>query len=69
MIDFLRANTWCTREEYMWEMSVAQVKLSSYDFSRVEYKKSKTHDKPKSGNVLLSDDAVNDLGVPIISEE
>lgn len=37
MVDFLRSNTWCSRDEYLWGMTVGQVRLSSFDFSHVEY--------------------------------
>ncbi len=37
MIDFLRANTWCSQEEYKWRMTVPQVRLASMDFTHIEY--------------------------------
>ena len=37
MIDFLRANTWCSQEEYKWGMTVPQVRLASMDFTHIEY--------------------------------
>ena len=37
MIDFLRLNPYITKDEYMWEWTVPQIKLASYDFSHVEY--------------------------------
>lgn len=37
MCDFLRANPWCSRHEYLWDMTIAQVKLASIDFSHNEY--------------------------------
>jgi len=66
MIDFLRSNTWCSREEYMWQMSIGQVKLASMDFSHVEYKKDKKN-KPKKRKVRNAKDlkGLNDLGVGI----
>ncbi len=75
MIDFLRSNPWCSKEEYMWGMSVAQVKLASYDFSHVEYlndKAAKAAEEDKNfKTVVLSDDnsaaLLNDLGKPIIN--
>lgn len=45
MIDFLRSNPWCSRDEYLWQMTVGQVRLASFDFSHVEY----LHDKKKKG--------------------
>lgn len=37
MIDFLRANPYVSKEEYMWKWTVPQIKLASYDFSHIEY--------------------------------
>lgn len=68
MIDFLRANPWCSREEYMWEMTIPQIKLASIDFSHVEYLSDKK-DKNNMGKVINSGDDLknmNDLGIPII---
>lgn len=68
MIDFLRANPWCSLEEYMWEMTVPQIKLASIDFSHVEYLSDKKN-KNNTGKVINSGDDLknmNDLGIPII---
>ena len=67
MIDFLRANTWCSQEEYKWRMTVPQIRLASVDFTRIEYlsDSQKRNDKLKDATVL--DDAnLNDLGIPIL---
>ena len=37
MIDFLRANPYVSREEYLWHWTVPQVKRASLDYSHVEY--------------------------------
>lgn len=37
MVDFLRANAWCSLDQYMWGMSMAQIQLASMDFTRTEY--------------------------------
>lgn len=72
MVDFLRANPWCTREEYMWKMSVGQVKLASIDFSHVVYKNRDKKEKPMTaGDWLMKTmsfdegKAENDLGKQI----
>ena len=69
MVDFLRANPYVTREEYMWELTVPQAMLARYDYTHIEYlseeeakavknaSKVKSYDNPK--------DLVNDLGIPI----
>lgn len=57
MIDFLRANTFVSREEYMWEWTIPQITLSSIDFTRVEYKKDKKKES-KSGDGYMNDKVV-----------
>lgn len=37
MCDFLKANPWCSRDEYLWGMTIPQVKLASIDFTHTEY--------------------------------
>lgn len=64
MIDFLRANPYVTREEYLWEWTVPQIKLAMYDYTRVEYNDI-DDDKPKKKVVTRIDsaeDLLNDLG-------
>lgn len=48
MCDFLKANPWCSREEYLWGMTVPQVKLASIDFSHTEYLASKEEKAKKA---------------------
>lgn len=69
MVDFLKQNPYVTREEYMWEWTIPQIRLASYDFTHVRYlseeeakaakkaKNVKSYDNPK--------DLVNDLGIQI----
>lgn len=71
MIDFLRANTWCSQEEYKWGMTVPQVRLAGMDFTRIEYLTEKerqnigdNNDKTVNGGDDLKN--LNDLGIPII---
>lgn len=70
MIDFLRSNTWCSREEYLWGMTIGQVRLSSFDFSHVEYG-NKDKKKKKVSKIGSVDDLknLNDLGMPIINKK
>mgnify|MGYP000156311611 FL=1 len=67
MIDFLRSNTWCSRDEYLWKMTVGQVRLSSFDFSHVQYL---NKNKKKVSKIGSADDLknLNDLGLPIINK-
>ena len=75
MIDFLRANTWCSQDEYKWRMTVPQVRLASMDFTHVEYLSDNERDKKqentklKNATVIGKSDGMknlNDLGIPII---
>lgn len=65
MVDFLRSNTWCSQEHYIWGMSIPQIKLASCDFTHVV-----TLDKPEEETINI--DSVEDLlnlqnmGIPII---
>lgn len=36
-MDFLRANPFVSREEYIWGWTVPQIKLAGMDFSHMEY--------------------------------
>ena len=67
MIDFLRANTWCSQEEYKWRMTVPQIRLASVDFTRIEYLSDSEKKNNKLKNSMVLDDAnLNDLGIPIL---
>lgn len=75
MIDFLRANTWCSQEEYKWQMTVPQVRLASMDFTHIEYlsdkerKDNKKINKAKNTTVINGAEDfknLNDLGIPIL---
>ena len=75
MIDFLRANTWCSQEEYKWQMTVPQVRLASMDFTHIEYlsdkekKVNKKKNKAKNATVINGAEDfknLNDLGIPIL---
>lgn len=75
MIDFLRANTWCSQDEYKWGMTVPQVRLASMDFTHMEYlsdsEKGKRNGKLRNATTIdntTGDDLknLNDLGIPII---
>ena len=67
MIDLLRANTWCSQEEYKWRMTVPQIRLASVDFTRIEYLSDSEKKNNKLKNAMVLDDAnLNDLGIPIL---
>lgn len=70
MIDFLRANTWCSQHEYKWQMTVPQVRLASLDFTHIEYLSDDEKALRKNGTTVIGDGGdlknLNDLGIPII---
>lgn len=37
MVDFLRANPYITREEYLYKLPIAQIELMSRDFTHTKY--------------------------------
>ena len=71
MIDFLRTNTWCSQEEYKWQMTVPQVRLASMDFTHIEYlsdneKQNRSLQNAKVINGVEDLKNLNDLGIPIL---
>lgn len=71
MIDFLRANIWCSQEEYKWQMTVPQVRLASMDFTHIEYlsdneKQNGNLQNAKVINGVEDLKNLNDLGIPIL---
>lgn len=71
MIDFLRANTWCSQEEYKWRMTVPQVRLASMDFTHIEYLSDNEKQNGSLQNATVINGVedlknLNDLGIPIL---
>lgn len=68
MVDFLRANPWCSREEYMWGMTVAQVRLASLDFSHMANGSAPGKDDGHTIRIETADDLkrLNEFGIPMI---
>lgn len=66
MIDFLKAHPGVSRDEYLWEWTVPQVKLALFDNTHVEYlseEQAKVEKARRSGNVFTSAKSlVSDLG-------
>ena len=71
MIDFLRANTFVSKEEYQWSWSVPQIKLASSDFTYTKYlseKQAKKYWAKRARKEKVYDDPdkfINDLGLPM----
>lgn len=70
MVDFLKANPFVSKEEYMWQWTVGQVKLASYDFTHIEYLKDRTNEPESCIHIDSGNDAImNDLGIPIMGKK
>lgn len=76
MTDFLKENTWCSLHQYQWELSVAQIRLMSFDFTHIEHldadKSRKPSESLKNAKVIGSVDDLknlNDFGIPIINKK
>ena len=70
MMDFLKENPSVTKEAYMWEWTVPQIKLASYDRTHVLYLTEKEAEMRKakrySGDNLKE---LNDLGYVIFDSD
>lgn len=66
MMDFLKAYPSVTKEEYMWEWSVPQIKLAAFDFSHSIFLSEKQKENRKAKNIDI--EHISDLGIPIFSD-
>ena len=64
MVAFLRENPYVTKEEYLWEWTVPQIRLASYDFTHVIYLDDEQV-KMRNGKKLTEDGITSDFGMPI----
>ena len=67
MVDFLKNNPYVSREQYMWEWTIPQIRLASYDYTHIKYLSEKEAGKKRSGVKVYDnpDKLMNDLGIPI----
>lgn len=65
MFDFLKAYPSVTMEQYMWQMSVAQIALAKYDTTHIEYLSDEQVEKKKTKVINSAEDLINDLGFAI----
>lgn len=65
MIDFLKANPYMTKDEYMWEWTLPQINLASMDFTHTVYLSEKQAKKVKAKKYDDPKEFMNDLGLPI----
>lgn len=65
MVDFLRQNPFITKEEYMWKWTVPQIKLATYDYTRVQTLTDEEAEKQNATVINSAEELMNDLGVNI----
>ncbi len=65
MVDFLRQNPFVTKEEYMWKWTVPQIKLATYDYTRVQTLTDEEAEKQNATVINSAEELMNDLGVNI----
>lgn len=63
-MDFLKNFPFVSKDEYLWEWTVPQIKLASSDSTHVKYLSDKERERRKS-KVIDGTNLMNDLGVPI----
>lgn len=68
MMDFLKAFPSVTKEQYMWEWTVPQIRLASADNTHVVYLTEKQTEMRKAKKYNSSNiEELSDLGVPIFN--
>lgn len=68
MTDFLRQNPFVSKEAYLWEWTIPQIKLSSFDYTHVLYLSEKEAKKRKTKHIDTAEDLMNDFGIPIFDK-
>lgn len=69
MTDFLRQNPFVSKEAYLWEWTIPQIKLSSFDYTHVLYLSEKEAKKRKAKHIDTAEDLMNDFGIPIFDKK
>ena len=71
-MDFLKAYPFITMEQYKWGLSIVEIRLMSYDASRVIYLSDKQAKKQKTlrtaQRVDNPMDLLNDFGAPVFNQ-
>lgn len=64
MIDFLKQFPFVTRDEYLWEWTVPQIKIAKNDFTHINHlsEAEAKERKAKKKGIKKSDLAISDLG-------
>ena len=65
MIDFLKNNPTVTKGDYLWKWTVPQIRLASYDFTRVNYLTEEEANARKTRTINSAEDLMSDFGLPI----
>lgn len=73
MMDFLKAYPFITIEDYRWKLSVVEVRLMSYDASRIIYLSDKESKKQRTVKTAQRVDnpmeLMTDVGVPVFNDK
>ncbi len=68
MMDFIKAFPSVTKEQYMWEWTVPQIRLASADNTHVIYLTEKQAEMRKAKKYNSSNiEELSDLGIPIFN--
>lgn len=68
MMDFIKAFPSVTKEQYMWEWTVPQIRLASADNTHVIYLTEKQAEMRKAKEYNSSNiEELSDLGIPIFN--
>jgi hypothetical protein len=68
MMDFIKMFPSVTIEEYMWKLTIPQIKLSQSDYSHTNYLSEEEAEYRRGRNLFDKEtgEMRNDLGMPII---
>lgn len=69
MFDFLKAFPSVTMEQYMWQMTIAQIGIAKNDSTHIVYlpdNEDAKFQKKKKINVTSISQLANDFGIPVI---
>lgn len=64
-MDFLKNFPFVTREQYLWEWTIPQIRLANSDSTHINYL-SEEDKNLKKGKKITANNLTNDLGIPIL---
>lgn len=66
MIDFLKAHPFVSKEEYLWEWTIPQIRLANYDFTHILYLSEEQAKKINATIETSPDSLISDLGAMVL---